>query len=68
MKLTALGFDDWFRLKRDESGSPDCGVARVTAVDRDRYLVMNEAGELPAEVAGNLLFSAGSAEETKRNK
>jgi ribosome biogenesis GTPase len=63
MNLTDLGLNDWFQQKRDEMGRPDCGVARVTAVDRDRYLVMNEAGELPAEAAGNLLFSAESAED-----
>ena len=63
MDLTDLGYDGWFREKRDESGLPDCGVARITAVDRDRYLVMNETGELPAEASGNLLFSAESAED-----
>jgi len=63
MELSDLGFDEWFRLKRDESGTPECGVARVTAVDRERYLVRNEAGELSGEAAGHLLFSAGSSDD-----
>ena len=63
MNLKELGFNDWFRKKRDEMGRPDCSVARVSAVDRDRFLVMNETGEVPAEVTGNLLYSTGSSEE-----
>jgi ribosome biogenesis GTPase len=63
MDLRDLGFDDRFQRKRVETGNPDCTVARVTAVDRDRYLVRNESGEIPAEAAGNLLFSAESGED-----
>ena len=63
MDLKDLGYDGGFRKRRDESGRTDCEVARVTAVDRDRYLVMNEAGEVPAEPAGSFLFSAGSRED-----
>jgi ribosome biogenesis GTPase len=63
MELSDLGFDAWLHRKRDESGIPECGIARVTAVDRNRYLVMNEAGEVPAEAAGNFLYSAVSSED-----
>ena len=37
--------------------SPNPPVARVTAVDRDRYLIRGEAGEMPAELTGRLLHT-----------
>ena len=61
MELTALGFDDWFQAQRAESGALEFGVARVTAVDRNRYLVRGEHGEVPAEATGKLLYAAQSS-------
>ncbi len=59
MELTELGLD---------SGLADharCGsgqrLARVTAVDRGRYVVRNEQGEVPAELTGKFLHTATSA-------
>jgi ribosome biogenesis GTPase len=63
MKLSDLGFDRWFEEKRDTLGRPDCVVARVTRVDRDRYLVRNEHDEIQAEPTGRLLFSADSSQD-----
>ncbi|MDY6835663.1 MAG: ribosome small subunit-dependent GTPase A [Chloroflexota bacterium] len=60
MELIDLGFDCWFEEKLKESAMLDCSVARVTAVDRDSYLVRNETSEVPAEITGKLLFSAES--------
>lgn len=60
MELSTLGFDRWFQDKRAEAGRPDCEVARVTAVNRDSYLVRNEGREVLAELAGNFLYSAES--------
>lgn len=40
---------------------PDCDVARVTAVNRDSYLVRSGASEVLAELAGGFLFSAESS-------
>ncbi|MCX6138940.1 MAG: ribosome small subunit-dependent GTPase A [Ignavibacteriales bacterium] len=57
MELADLGFDSWFQKKQEESQTPDCDVARITRVDRDRYLVRNEEKEIPAELTGKLLFS-----------
>ncbi len=38
-------------------------MARVTAADRDRYLIRGEGGEVPAELTGRFLhLSASSAE------
>jgi ribosome biogenesis GTPase len=61
MELIDLGFDGWFQKKREEAQRPDCDVARVTRVDRGRYLVRNEENEVQAEPAGKLLFSADSS-------
>jgi ribosome biogenesis GTPase / thiamine phosphate phosphatase len=61
MELADLGFDNWFQERRG-LGLPDCAVARVTRVDRDRYLVRNEHNEIQAEPTGKLLFSADSSQ------
>jgi ribosome biogenesis GTPase len=63
MELADLGFDRWFQKKREELQKPDCGVARITRVDRDRYLVRNEEHEVQAEPTGKLLFSADSNQD-----
>lgn len=62
MELADLGFDSWFQKKRLESHRPDCDVARITRVDRDRYLVRNKENEVQAELAGKLLFYADSSQ------
>lgn len=63
MKLADLGFDIWFQKKREESLRTDCGVARITRVDRERYLVRNEENEIQAEPTGKLLFTADSSQD-----
>jgi ribosome biogenesis GTPase len=63
MELADLGFDSWLEEKRLGLEPPDCVVARVTRVDRDRYLVRNEQSEVQAEPTGKLLFSVDSAQE-----
>jgi ribosome biogenesis GTPase len=60
MKLRDLGFDDWFLTHTGIASPRADGVARVTAMDRDRFLVRNESGEVPAELAGKLRFDARS--------
>jgi ribosome biogenesis GTPase len=63
MELADLGFDRWFQEKREDLQRPDCGVARITRVDRDRYLVRNEENEVQAEPTGKLLFCADSSHD-----
>ncbi len=63
MELAQLGFDDWFRQKFEDRIQPGFAVARVTRVDRDRYLVLNEHDEIQAEPTGRLLFSADSNQD-----
>jgi ribosome biogenesis GTPase / thiamine phosphate phosphatase len=60
MELRDLGFDPWFQAQQPEWQLPHGHAARVTAVNRDSYLVRNEQGEVPAELTGKLLFSAES--------
>jgi ribosome biogenesis GTPase len=59
--LNQLGFDDWFAAHADEMLQGGHSMARVSAVDRGAYLVRNEAGELPAELAGKFRFNVGSS-------
>jgi ribosome biogenesis GTPase len=63
MELANLGFDNWFQKKREESQRPDFSVARITRVDRDRYLVRNEENEIQAEPTGKLLFFTDSIQD-----
>lgn len=63
MELAELGFDSWFEEKRKGLELPDCAIARVTRVDKDRYLVRNEHNEVQAEPTGKLLFSADTSQE-----
>ena len=55
--LKQLGFDDWFVAHIDETLQGGHSIARVSAIDRGAYLVRNEAGELPAELAGKFEIS-----------
>ena len=63
MKLDDLGLDRWLADKASEVCGPDLSVARVTAVDRGRYLIRGEGGEVPAELTGKFLHLAESAIE-----
>ena len=54
------GPDLWFAGTAHECG-PGLTAARVTAVDKARYLIRDEHGELPAESTGRLQFVAESS-------
>lgn len=61
MGLEKLGFSVWFqdlfvKEMNKKAGTP----ARITAVDRDSFLIRNENGELRAELAGSFLFNVDS--------
>jgi len=56
MKLNNLGFDQWFEAHAVQSLQEGEGIARVSAVDRGSYLIRNESGEVPAELAGRLAY------------
>lgn len=61
MKLKDLGFDHWFEAHLGDSHKDGQDIARVTAVDRGAYLVRNECGEIPAELAGKYRFRVESS-------
>jgi ribosome biogenesis GTPase len=63
MELEDLGFDRWFEEKCARVKSRGYAIARVTRVDRDRYLVRNEHSEVQAEPTGKFLFSADSSQD-----
>jgi len=54
MRLSDLGFDEWFEPHIGELHAEGRSIARISAVDRGGYLIRNEAGEVPAELAGRL--------------
>jgi ribosome biogenesis GTPase len=63
MSLTDLGYNDWFERHREELNRPDLDVARITRVDRDRYLVRNQLAEVQAEPTGRLVYAAESGQD-----
>jgi ribosome biogenesis GTPase len=63
MKLSELGLDRGLADKAGELCGPDLSIARITAVDRGRYLIRGEDAELPAELTGKFLHLAESSSE-----
>ena len=63
MKLSDLGFDHWFEAYDDDIRREDQGLARVSAVDRNSYIIRNELREIPAELAGKFYFHVESSVE-----
>jgi ribosome biogenesis GTPase len=61
LKLNGLGFDDWFAARANGAPPGASAIARVSAVDRGAYRIVNEAGELLAELAGKFRFFAESS-------
>ena len=61
--LEALGWDNWFeeqaRLRCDPTGT----VARVAAVDRDQFLLLNENGAFRAKLSGKFMYESASSLE-----
>jgi ribosome biogenesis GTPase len=61
MKLRDLGFDQWFDDHSTEFSQESCGFARISAVDRGSYLIINESNEVPAELTGKLSYQIASS-------
>jgi len=61
MKLSELGLDRWFEDQAKDKCGSEQWIARVTAIDRGRYMVTNEHGEVSAELTGRSLYTAESA-------
>ena len=60
MNLNKLGFDKWFSDRTDPSKSADYEIARITAVNKDSFLVRNRNKDVFAELTGKMLFNADS--------
>ena len=63
MKLSDIGFDPWFEAHVNDMRQEDQSIARVSAVDRNSYIIMNEVREIPAELAGKFYFRVDSSVE-----
>jgi ribosome biogenesis GTPase len=61
MKLSDIGFDQWFQEHVSGLRQEGHGVARISAVDRGSYLIRNELGEIPAELTGKFYFQVESS-------
>ncbi|MBU0620761.1 MAG: ribosome small subunit-dependent GTPase A [Gammaproteobacteria bacterium] len=61
MELTELGLDSGFAEQANQLCGHGQRLARVTAVDRGRYVVRDELGEVPAETTGKFLYHAESS-------
>ena len=61
MDLTDLGCDGWFEEHAASLLQPGQSIARVTAVDRNAFLIRSQGGECYAELAGKLRFETQSA-------
>ena len=63
MNLEDLGYGDWFRAKLGENPMAETNIARVIAVDRDRYIIGSALGSIPAELTGRLWYCAVTTED-----
>jgi ribosome biogenesis GTPase len=57
MKFKDLGFNDWFKARSPES-QHEYSLARVSAVNKNNYLIRNEDTEIPAEITGKIMYEA----------
>ena len=62
MNLEELGYNDWLREMLNGRDASEAKLARVIAVDRDRYVIDCELGTIPAELTGRLLYFAETTE------
>jgi ribosome biogenesis GTPase len=60
MKLEDLGLSDWFKERVEKPLQVEYSLARVTAVNKDNFLIRNKEAEIPAEVTGKLMYGAES--------
>jgi len=58
--LRQLGFDPWFEEQVDVRGRGPLAIARVVAVHKERCTISNGVVDVPAELLGKLVYSAGS--------
>jgi ribosome biogenesis GTPase len=59
--LSTLGWNDWF--EQQPACNPTDSLARVAAVDRDQWLLLDDAGSFRAKLAGAYRHRHGLAED-----
>ena len=60
MKLEDLGFDDCFLKESGDFQHPEHGFARVTAVNKNKFIIIKKEIEIPAEITGKIIHRATS--------
>lgn len=60
-RLNELGFDDWFAANAGDMPPGARSLARVSAIDRGAFRIVDEAGEHAARLAGKFRFTAASS-------
>lgn len=60
MELKDLGFNAWLEERNKKSQQPEYRIARVIAVNKNNYIIKNEAAEIPAEVTGKIVYGSES--------
>jgi len=63
MQLEDFGYTDKLEKFRIENNLLDFEIGRVVAEHKERYIVKTAAGELDAEISGNLQYSAKGRED-----
>jgi ribosome biogenesis GTPase len=63
VKLEDLGYGSWHRDRLREHGVGEDQLARIVAVDKDRYMISSPSGTVPAEATGRLTYCADSPED-----
>jgi len=61
MELSDLGFDQFFQAHVSDLRQEGRSIARISAVDRGSYLIRNQTGEIPAELAGKFYLQVESS-------
>jgi ribosome biogenesis GTPase len=61
MERSELGLTRWLEDRARELCGSDVPIARVIAVDRGRYVIRDEHGEIPAELTGRFLYGIESS-------
>jgi ribosome biogenesis GTPase / thiamine phosphate phosphatase len=61
MKLSDMGFEQLFQSYAGDLRQQCRDIARISAVDRGAYLIRNQTGEVPAELAGRFYFQVESS-------
>jgi ribosome biogenesis GTPase / thiamine phosphate phosphatase len=60
MKLSDMGFNQWFQSHVSGLHQEGRDIAHVSAVDRGSYLIRNQSKEVSAELAGKFYFQVES--------